>query len=240
MDTGKNFYEEMMMKKRTIFIAVSVFMCALGLSAEDAVVTAVRGKAEIKQNGGWVAAVPGTVIAAGGTVMTGFKSELTLKIGASVIVVQPLTRLKIEEILQKNETLESNVYLDLGAVKTDVKPPAPSKKVEFKVKTPVATASVRGTSGTITADGILIGTSGKWAFSNADGKTTLVTPGDIVAITDLGIIIPSQNTVTAASKENDILTLAELEKNVQTLNPAKNIKQAAPVEKKIKINVSWD
>ena len=226
--------------KRIIF-TILMFICgAVFLSAADAVITAVKGKAEIGTNGSWTKAVPGAVIPRGSTVMTGFKSELTIKIGGSAIAVQPLTRLKIEEIIENGETLSSNVSLDLGAVKADVKPPAPSKKVEFKVKTPVATASVRGTSGTITADGILIGASGVWSYANTDEKTTLVNPNDVVMITGLGIIIPSQNVVIPASKEKDITTLAEIEKNIQTLNPAKIKAQGAHHEKRLKLNVSWD
>ncbi len=247
------------MTKRIFFICLVVMCGIISVFAEDAKITAVKGKAEVQQNGSWIPAKIGDEIAAGTTVMTGFKSELTLKLGGSVIIVKPLTRLKIEEIVEKDKTLSSNVYLDMGAIKADIKPTDTTKKVDFKVKTPVATASVRGTSGLITADGLLIGETGQWNFSNIEGKSTLVNSGDIVTINTQGIIIPSQNTVMQNSKENAILTLAEREKVVQTLvfdkyidtqiqednivnpnpNPKPNDMEPKKTNETIEIDISW-
>jgi len=213
----------------------------LAISGE---VVAVKGKAEIKQGGKWIPAKTGNKIEQGNMISTGFKSELTLKIDGSVITVKPMTRLTIEEITQKNEAVSSEVYLNVGSVKADVKP-ASTKKVEFKVKTPVATASVRGTSGEIDANGLLIGTSGTWSYVNNDGIETRVNIGDSVIISDTGMVTPAQNIKANAVLPQSVQTLAEAEANSPTITPhTLSIEDAASLaaisSAPITINIGWE
>lgn len=197
------------MKK--IFFVISLFcFTLLPLLALEGEVTAVKGKAEIKQSGRWVPAMAGNKITSGSMISTGFKSELTLKIDGSVITVRPMTRLTIEEIVQNNEAVSSEVYLNVGSVKADIKP-ASTKKVEFKVKTPVATASVRGTSGEIDSEGLLIGTSGSWSYVNNSGIETRVNIGDSVVIDDKGMVTPAQVAKIDNIQPQAVKTLAEAE-----------------------------
>lgn len=227
------------MKKIFFIISLVCFMLT-PLLAMNGEVIAVTGKAEIKQGGKWVPAKAGSKITSGLMISTGFKSELTLKIDGSVITVKPMTRLTIEEITQKNEAVSSEVYLNVGSVKADVKP-ASTKKVEFKVKTPVATASVRGTSGEISSDGLLIGTSGSWSYVNADGIETRVNIGDSVVISDTGAVTPAQNI-----KANEVLpetaqTLAEAEANSPALtNQTLNLEDATAVASSVTtLRITW-
>ncbi|UTC77718.1 FecR domain-containing protein [Treponema sp. OMZ 799] len=229
------------MKK--IFIVISLLCLTFSLMAMDGEVVAVKGKAEIKKGGKWIPAKTGNKIESGSMISTGFKSELTLKIDGSVITVRPMTRLTIEEIAKKNEAVSSEVYLNVGSVKADVKP-ASTKKVEFKVKTPVATASVRGTSGEISSDGLLIGTSGSWYYANNDGLETRVQIGDSVIISDTGMVTPAQNI-----KANDVLpqsvqTLAEAEANSPTMTPQSlTMEDAVDIASSVttvSINIGWE
>ena len=231
------------MKKVFLIITLVCFMLAplLAISGE---VVAVKGKAEIKQGGKWIPAKTGNKIEQGNMISTGFKSELTLKIDGSVITVKPMTRLTIEEITQKNEAVSSEVYLNVGSVKADVKP-ASTKKVEFKVKTPVATASVRGTSGEIDANGLLIGTSGTWSYVNNDGIETRVNIGDSVIISDTGMVTPAQNIKANAVLPQSVQTLAEAEANSPTITPhTLSIEDAASLaaisSAPITINIGWE
>ena len=203
------------MKKR-MFITALILSCFIPLAAIDAEVIAVKGKAEVKTMGSWVLAKKGDIIKAGSTVSTAFKSELTLKIDGSTIVVQPLTRLTIEEIASKTETVSSQVYLNIGSVKADVKP-ASTKKVEFKVKTPVATASVRGTSGKISSDGTLEGYTGEWLYVANNGETVAINPGSVVCITDTGAINPPQQVMIGKAQATVVTSLAEKEKNAMSI-----------------------
>ncbi|EMB46277.1 FecR family protein [Treponema denticola] len=229
------------MKKVFLIISLVCFILTplLAISGE---VVAVKGKAEIKQGGKWLPARAGNKITSGLMISTGFKSELTLKIDGSVITVKPMTRLTIEEIAEKNETVSSEVYLNVGSVKADVKP-ASTKKVEFKVKTPVATASVRGTSGEIGSDGLLIGTSGIWSYVNNDGIETRVNIGDSVIISDTGMVTPAQNIKANEVLPASVATLAEAEANSPTLtNQSPGIEDAintAASVSTLSLSVGW-
>ena len=61
------------------------------------------------------------------------------------------------------------MFLDAGSIKADIKK-SENKRVGFKVRTSVATASVRGTSGEIYSDGTLVCLSGKWAITPPEPK----------------------------------------------------------------------
>ena len=230
------------MIKLFFFISLVCFILT-PLVAISGEVVAVKGKAEIKQGGKWIPAKAGHKITSGLTISTGFKSELTLKIDGSVITVKPMTRLTIEEIAEKNETVSSEVYLNVGSVKADVKP-ASTKKVEFKVKTPVATASVRGTSGEIGSDGLLIGTSGSWSYVNNDGIETRVNIGDSVIISDTGMVTPAQNIKANEVLSESVKTLAEAEANFQTLtNQSLSIEEAMNIAASvsaISLSIGWE
>jgi hypothetical protein len=104
------------------------------------------GTVEIKAPGSteWVPARQGESIAREAVVSTGFKSTAVIAVGNSVLFVQPLTRLTVDEI-QAAGNEQVNVSLQAGRIRADVKPPL-GGKTEFTVKSPSATASVRGTA----------------------------------------------------------------------------------------------
>lgn len=228
--------------KKQIFSAGFILCCLMPLAAVNAEIVAVTGKAEIKQNGVWIAARQGNFVKTGDTISTAFKSELTLKIDGSVIVVRPLTRLTIEEIATKNETVSSKVYLNTGAVKADVKP-ASTEKVEFKVTTPVATASVRGTSGIIDSDGTLEGFSGQWLYVNAAGETLFITPGNTVSINDNGTLLSPHDAKIIYADKVAPVTLAQRERNALSVasiyNPPEDF-NLPEQDVTVYIGVSWE
>ncbi len=210
------------MKKRCFVIFILFVLCVSLLTAFDAKVTAVKGKVEVKQAGGaWRPAKQGLAVKKGTVISTGFKSELTLKIDGSVIVVKPLTRLKVEDIAKKGESVNSEVFVNVGSISANVKPKS-TKRVKFKVKTPVATASVRGTSGIISADGQLIGLTGTWAYTNNLGQKAAVKPGCVVTIDEKGEIIPPQVNAIRNVAVSYKTTLAEEEKAKITVLPVED------------------
>lgn len=223
------------MKK--IILVTLILTMGLSLFAVNAEVVAVIGKAEIKTGATWQAVKQGQVLTAGTMISTGFKSQISLKIDGSLVVVQPLTRLKLEEIVQKDEAVSTNVYLDTGSIKADIKP-ASTKKVNFNVKTPVATASVRGTSGEITSAGKLEGSSGVWAYSNAVGESR-VRAGDIVVFYSNGEILQTSDLVTMAVKDKEPLSLVETETGVESSVTEVALGKAYEGEGSVKISVSW-
>jgi hypothetical protein len=108
----------------------------------------MTGTVELKAPGStvWRAARSGDNLEKETIISTGFKSTAILKVGSSTLTVRPLTRLSLEELLTNKDNSESiNIGLRTGRLSVNVKAPAGSR-TEFTVNTPVATASVRGTS----------------------------------------------------------------------------------------------
>ena len=140
-------------------------------SNEVAIVNSVVGKVEIQLNENWVQIKNGDILTPGTVISTGFRSSAVLYIGKSLIEVRALTRLTIEEIVEQNQNYNATMFLDAGNIKADIKK-SDNKRVGFKVRTSVATASVRGTSGEIYSDGTLVCFSGKWAITPPEPKGT--------------------------------------------------------------------
>lgn len=128
-----------------LFLAANSFNFAQ--NSIKAVVLDAKGKAEVQDSqnvGKWISLKPGMELEKGALIQTGFKSELTLKIKGSKVTVQQLTRLTLEQLAENEKKDDIKLYLDTGSVKSNVKK-LNDKPVGFKVRTPVATASVRGT-----------------------------------------------------------------------------------------------
>ncbi len=234
------------MKKKSFIIFILFAFCLSSLLAFEAKITEVKGKVEIKQGGAWLTARKGASIKKGALISTGFKSEMTVKIDGSVIVVKALTRLKIEDIAKKNEAVSSEVFVNVGSIKANVKP-ASTKKVEFKVKTPVATASVRGTSGIISADGQLIGLTGVWDYSNNIGQHADVSVGNVVSVDSHGIIVSPQINALNRSSVDYKNSLADVEKYIMQILPLEKVGLSEKLEHtdadsyaEIGINIGWD
>ena len=110
-----------------------------------ATVTEIAGKVECKHPGkDWKAAKVGDVLPAGSLISTGFKSTAILKTESAVLTVKPVTRLSLEELIKSEGTTKTQMFLMAGRVKAEVTPKE-GEKAEFKVKSPTATASGRGT-----------------------------------------------------------------------------------------------
>lgn len=221
-----------------------IFICLLitaTLFATSGEVVAIKGKVEVQRDGQWTLAQKGEFLDSGVLVSTGFKSELTLKVDGSTIVVQPLTRLRLDEIVKKGDTLSSKVYLDMGSIKANVKA-AETKKVSFTVRTPVATASVRGTSGEISYSGVLNGETGIWDYINQSGDVVKVFAGDTVSIDNFGNITPAQITFAQEVKPQTPVTMADKDTTHLGVDEAKHSKDLDGKEEMVDIiiNLGWE
>lgn len=137
---------------KTFFLAS--FVAAFGVSSiaaqstqMQAIVTKASGKAEVQDRqdpSKWLPLSAGTPLDKGAVIQTGFKSELELKIKGTTVTVAPLTRITLEQLVSKDNKDDTRIYLDTGSLKSNVKK-TEDKAVGFKVRSPVATASVRGT-----------------------------------------------------------------------------------------------
>lgn len=156
--------------KKVFVLLLVLFSTSIIFAATDvAVVNSVVGKVEVQVNDSWIQLKNGDILTSGSVISTGFKSSAVLYIGKSLIEVRALTRLTIEEIVEQNQNYNTTMFLDAGNIKADIKK-SENKRVGFKVRTSVATASVRGTSGEIYSDGTLVCLSGKWAITPPEPK----------------------------------------------------------------------
>jgi hypothetical protein len=93
----------------------------------------------------WRPALDGDLVPASTVLSTGFKSTAVLSAGNSAIIVLPLTRLSIEEILSRDKNERVAIKLWTGRVRVNVTPPL-GGKTDFIIRGSIVSASVRGTA----------------------------------------------------------------------------------------------
>jgi hypothetical protein len=133
--------------KKVLMITALMLAAAIGWAQSPrAIIRELQGTVEIKPSGSqaWLTAVEGQELEQETLVSTGFKSTALLDLGGSTLRVRPLTQLSLGEIQAAADTDRININLRTGRVRANVRAPAGSN-VEFTVRSPIATASVRGT-----------------------------------------------------------------------------------------------
>jgi hypothetical protein len=116
------------------------------LPVSGAQIREITGRVELKapNQETWVTASPGDYMEKDTLISTGFKSSAILSLGNSSLFVQALTRLSLGELSARGNEEKIDLSLRTGRVRAEVRPP-PDGKIEFTVRSPMATASVRGT-----------------------------------------------------------------------------------------------
>ena len=169
---------------------IIIFIIALALSGggssfAQATVKEMAGKVEVKPpKGVWGPAYVGMFIGAGSMIGTGFNSRAVLALDGSTLYVQALTRLTLEEIARAQGVIKTNLYIRTGSLEAEVKT-GTDYTHDFKVRSPVSTAAVRGTI--IRYNGTrLIVKDGKATLFNLLGQPATVFHDDS-ALSDDGI-----------------------------------------------------
>jgi hypothetical protein len=128
----------------TISVLLLLAACLAGAQAQ-AVVKSFTGKVEtLTAQQAWSPVKVGQSLALGTTISTGFNSTAVLQLGASMLSVKPLTRLRINEIVAREGTVKTDLFLQVGKVRAEIKT-TEGLTQDFKLKSPVSTAAVRGT-----------------------------------------------------------------------------------------------
>jgi hypothetical protein len=163
--------------KKTITALVLTIGAVCAAYAQNGVIKDLTGTVELKPAGtaNFIAARAGDEIAPNTVVSTGFKSTATITVGSATIIARPLTRLTLTEIARVQETESINVNLQAGRVRIDVSPPS-GTKADFKVVSPTATASVRGTSFELDTRNLWV-TNGTVLYQGRMGAAVPVTAG---------------------------------------------------------------
>ena len=162
--------------KKALFV-IFILLCAGFAFAQTGVITELSGTVELKPVGSanFIPAKAGDKVAMDTIVSTGFKSSALITAGSTKLTVRPLTRLSLAEISSSAGTETVNVNMQTGRVRVDVSPPAGTKTI-MTVKSPIATASVRGTSFEFDTQSLNV-FSGKVAFQGSHGIAIAVSAG---------------------------------------------------------------
>jgi hypothetical protein len=165
------------MKRGVVFILLALMAALPAFAQFTATVEEIDGKVEVREPGGrWQAAEVGMPVGTGATVSTGFGATAELSIRDSVLTVDPLTRMTVEELIETEGVVKSSLQLNVGRVEADVQT-AEGLESEFQVKSPLSTASVRGT--VFSFDGTTIEVSeGVVTLTNSVGQTRRVIAGN--------------------------------------------------------------
>lgn len=133
------------MKKMSIAAVILALAVVGQLTALEGTVVRVEGKVEQQvANGSWKPLKQGDIIASGTMISTGFRSNATVKLGSSILTIKPLTRMTLVELAEKEDVVDTELFIEVGNVRAEVNSHN-NKRNGFTVKSPVATASVRGT-----------------------------------------------------------------------------------------------
>lgn len=159
------------MKKLVLFV-FSVF-AAVYANAFTATVKAVSGKVEVQEAGMWTPLEVGDPIEKGAVISTGYNSSLEISVKGSVLTLGPLTRITVEKLIASENKDTTQIYIDSGVIAADVSS-SEGRRTGFKVRSAVATASVRGTSFTFTSSGKLSVDQGLVAFGASESSSAEV------------------------------------------------------------------
>jgi hypothetical protein len=182
-----------------------VTLIAAGLSAQTpgqkpwAALRELSGRVEIKQPGSaaWIPAEEGMAVEKTAVISTGFKGSALLVLENSTISIQPLTRLSLEEILERQGNEQVDLYLRTGRVRAEVRPPARGR-IEFTVRSPIATAAVRGTVFDFDTVNLTVA-EGQVQFAGAAGSPVPVRRGESSSVNETASAVSAPREEQAAA-----------------------------------------
>ena len=139
-----------------------------------AVLQSVDGRVEVRLPGnGWEPGEQGMEIPVDAEISTSFSSEAVLALGdAAVLRVRPLTRMRVDQLIKRDDSIESEMFLRVGRVRGEVQS-AEGVRSDFRFRSPVVTASVRGTDFTFNGRTVRVLT-GLVSVSNPYGRQVSV------------------------------------------------------------------
>jgi hypothetical protein len=181
-----------MMKKAVILLLIAGFAVPVFAQTKGKLQGTIReitGTVEIRrsENSGWTKAVAGMALDQHMSISTGFRSTAIIDLGGSAITVRPLTRIRVEELASSDNTENVALFIQAGRVRASVTPPPGSGKVDFRVRGPSATASVRGTEFDMSPGSVKM-YSGAVAFAGSDGVPVIVNGAQSVTVGAGGLV----------------------------------------------------
>lgn len=189
-------------------------LCFAGISfitaAElTATITEIAGKVECKlPQQEWQTAKVGDVLPAGSLISTGFKSTAILKTESATLTVKPVTRLSLEDLVKSEGTTKTQMFLMAGRVKAEVTPKS-GEKADFKIKSPTATASVRGTGFEFDGKNLLVDHGAvQFEAESGVGVAQVVAAGELSSVSSTGSVSVPVAVVTGGASANNAIAAA--------------------------------
>jgi hypothetical protein len=175
-----------MMKKALVWLLIAGFAVpgfAQTRGKPRGTIREITGTVEIRrsENSGWVKAVTGMALDQNMSISTGFRSTAIIDLGGSAITVRPLTRIRVEELAASENAENVALFIQAGRVRANVAPSPGGGKVDFRVRGPSATASVRGTEFDMSPGSVRM-YSGAVAFAGSDGVPAIVSGSQSVTV----------------------------------------------------------
>jgi len=169
-----------MKKLLTLLIISTGLAFSLSAQAMTAKVISITGKVEVLKGESWKALAEGETLSRGDIISTGFNSQAVLSIKESVVTLGALTRMTVEKLAENEVKEQTSLFIDTGKLTANVKH-SENKRMDFKIRSPVSTASVRGTIPTIyAATGLVESDEGMVATTKSTSTTAEVAPDDTV------------------------------------------------------------
>lgn len=189
-------------------------LCFAGISfaaaAElTATITEIAGKVECKlPQQEWQTAKVGDVLPVGSLISTGFKSTAILKTESATLTVKPVTRLSLEDLVKSEGTTKTQMFLMAGRVKAEVTPKS-GEKADFKIKSPTATASVRGTGFEFDGKNLLVDHGAvQFEAESGVGVAQVVAAGELSSVSSTGSVSVPVAVVTGGASANNAIAAA--------------------------------
>lgn len=163
--------------RKMVFLMMIFTGLAAPVFSETATIASFSGKVEVRPPGqGWQNAEPGMVLPLNAVISTGFGAKAVIRMDNADIEVKPLTRMTIQEFATSGNTTTTTLFLGAGKIRADVKT-RNNLVNDFQVRSPVATAAVRGTS--FTFDGLRLEVvKGSVDFYGSRGSRVNVSQGN--------------------------------------------------------------
>ncbi len=167
------------MMKRLLTTLTLFMVLAAAATAGEARVLETSGRVEIRATPqeDWGPLEEGMTVAPGATVSTGFGARAVIQVGpAARLEVSALSRLTLEELIEREGLVETDLHLGVGRVRAEVQA-VEGVQSDFNLSSPVSTAAVRGTS--FEFDGVNVRVfQGRVRLSNRFNQSTTVSQGE--------------------------------------------------------------
>ncbi len=127
-----------------LFAAMIFFLSTASTAFAKITVVSVKGKAAYKTGRIWLPLKRGVTLRQGTKISTGVRSWVRLKMYNNTLTIKPLTMMKVYENSRRGQRINTRIGLRRGSVRAHVTRGRRVRTI-FKISTPVATSSVRGT-----------------------------------------------------------------------------------------------